>query len=151
MKALQKIVADFVDCCDLQAKNSEFTSACNSLMFPASLTEVTFSGEHYIEMKRDGDVNFGQTFPKPHYISTQPSHGQSPLAHGSGFNVSALAKFSGNDKYTTIKVWDKGESQANGVAILLNFEEQTAAQDEVSKQITASMTGRLVISKLKGR
>jgi len=143
MAALQKIVADFVECCDLQARNSESTSACNAFLFPALLNEVTFSGEHYIEMKRDGDTDFGQPFPKPHYLSTRPNNGQSPLAHVSGFNVLALAKFSGNEKYATIKVRGKGETQVSGVTITVNFDEQTAIQDDGTKQITANMTGSL--------
>jgi hypothetical protein len=143
MEALQKIVADFVECCDLQARNSESTSACNAFLFPASLTAVTFSDTNYIEMKRDGDSNFGQPFPKPHYLNTRPSNEQSPLAHVGGCNVSALAKFAGNENYDIIMVRGKGEIKVNGVDITVDFAERTAEQDPVTKQITANMVGTL--------
>ncbi len=143
MEALQKIVADFVECCDLQARNNESTSVCNAFLFPASLTEVTFSDTNYIEMKRDGDSNFGQPFPKPHYLNTRPSNQQSPLAHVGGCDVSALAKFAGNENYDTIKVRGKGEIKVNGVDITVDFAERTAEQDAVTKQITANMVGTL--------
>jgi len=143
MAALQKIVADFVECCDLQARNAESTNACNAFIFPADLKEVTYSGEHYIEMKQDGDNDFGQPFPKPHFLSSQTASAQSPLACVSGFSITAATLFSGNEIFETIMIRGKGETQVSGVPITINFAKQIAAQDAVSKQITANLTGQL--------
>lgn|GEM_PF-1108374 len=143
MAALQKIVADFVECCDLQARNAESTNACNAFLFPADLKEVTYSGEHYIEMKQDGDNDFGQSFPKPHFLSSQTASAQSPLACVSGFSITAATLFSGNEIFETIMIRGKGETQVSGVPITINFAKQIAAQDAVSKQITANLTGQL--------
>jgi hypothetical protein len=142
MAALQKIVADFVECCDLQARNAESTNACNTFLFPADLKEVTYSGEHYIEMKQDVDNNFGQPFPKPHFLSSRAANAQSPLACVSGFNVTASTVFDGNEIFETIKVRGKGETQVSGVTITVNFAEQIATQDAGNKQITVNMTGQ---------
>lgn len=143
MAALQKIVADFVECCDLQARNAESTNACNAFLFPADLKEVTYSGEHYIEMKQDVDNNFGQPFPKPHFLSGRAANAQSPLACVSGLNITASTVFNGNEIFEKIKIRGKGETQVSDVNIPIDFTEQIAAQDAVSKQITANLTGQL--------
>ena len=143
MAALQKIVADFVECCDLQARNAESTNTCNAFLFPADLKEVTYSGEHYIEMKQDGDNDFSQPFPKPHFLSSRAANAQSPLACVSGFNITAATAFNSNEIFEKIKVRGKGETQVSGINIAVNFAEQIAAQDAFSKQITANMAGQL--------
>jgi hypothetical protein len=53
MAALKKIVKDYVNCCNLQSRNTGDSSSCQAFLFPASLTEVTYSGLNYIEMKQD--------------------------------------------------------------------------------------------------
>jgi len=103
---MKGIAAKYVDCCELHSKG---VSACDAFVLPAYLTEVTYSGDDYIEMKQDGSTDFGQPFPKPHYLNTRGDNEQSPLAHVSGFHVLALAKFQGNAFYDAIKVRGKGK------------------------------------------
>jgi hypothetical protein len=139
IEVLQKIASDFVECCDLQARNIESSNACNSFLFPAVLKEVTYSGEHYIEMKRDGETNFGELFPKPHFLSSRVLNEQSPFACVSGFNIAASTAFDGNEFFETVKVRGKGEIQVNGVTITICFEEQTATQNAIDKKITCNL------------
>jgi hypothetical protein len=143
MAALKKIVKDYVNCCNLQSRNTGDSSSCQAFLFPASLTEVTYSGLNYIEMKQDVGSNFGQAFPKPHYLSTRPSNAQSPLAHISGLDVSAQVKFSGNEIFDTITVRGIGEITVSGIKDTVSFLEQSATQDLFTRQITANLTAKL--------
>lgn len=143
MAALKKIVTDYVNCCNLQSRNTGDSSSCQAFLFPASLTDVTYSGLNYIEMKQDVGGNFGQAFPKPHYLSTRPSNAQSPLAHISGLDVSAQVKFSGNEIYDTITVRGKGEITVSGIKDTVSFLEHSATQDLYTRQITANLTAKL--------
>lgn len=142
MAALQKIVADFVECCDMQARNAGSVNACNAFLFPADLQEVTYSGEYYIEMKQDEVNSLGESvpFPKPHFLANRSAGTQSPVASVSGFNITASAVFNGNEVFEAVKVRGKGETQVNGVALTLDFSEQVASQDANDKKITANLT-----------
>ena len=143
MSALKKIVKDYVNCCNLQSRNTGDSSSCQAFLFPASLTEVTYSGLNYIEMKQDVGANFGQAFPKPHYLSTRPSNAQSPLAHISGLDVSAQVKFNGNEIFDTITVRGIGEITVSGIKDTVSFLEHSAKQDLYNRQITANLIAKL--------
>lgn len=137
---LQEIAVKYTECCDLQSRS---VNSCDAFVLPAQIKEVTYSGDAYIEMKQDGNVNFGQPFPIPHYLDTRPDNEQSPLALVGGFNVSALVKFNGNELYETIKVRGKGEKEVAGITVVFNFDEQVASQDIMTKQIAANLGSSL--------